>query len=317
MTPATVPGILNVAEDGGDHDCDLNGTVVLVSGGARGVGRLLATSLARAGAAVGLIARSADQLAATVGEIERAGGTAAAAAADVANDRATDAAVAALRTRLGSADVLINNAGVSGPAGPMWDVDAAQWWRAFEINLGGAFTLTRMALPGMIAANKGRIINVTSRAGVFRWPLMSAYAASKAALVRLTETLAEETRRYGVSVFRVDPGLLPVGLSDIALNSTADPLTPEGRVFGWIRGRLAPGHGADPEQATRLILALACGHGDRLSGRHLTVTDDLESLVARIEQIERDDLQTLRLRTGCDQTFWYSSARRRPIPGVE
>ena len=116
----------------------------------------------------------------------------------------------------------------------------------------------------MIPAGRGRIINITSHAGVYRWPLMSAYAASKAALVKLTETLAEETRPHGVSVFSVDPGLLPIGLSEVALRSGAGQQTPEGRVHRWIRDEFAAGRGADPEEAARLILALASGHADRL-----------------------------------------------------
>ena len=210
----------------------LDGMVALVSGGGRGVGRLLGARLAGAGAAVGLIARSADDLAATVGEIRRAGGIAAAATADVTDQRAAAAAVAELRGRLGTADVLVNNAGISGPVGPLWEAPAAGWWRAVEVNLGGAFVLTQLALERMIPAGRGRIINVTSYAGVYRWPLLSAYAASKAALVKLTETLAEETRSHGVSVFSVDPGLLPIGLGEAALKARAGQQTPEGRVHG-------------------------------------------------------------------------------------
>ena len=276
----------------------LNGMVALVSGGGRGVGRLLGARLAAAGAAVGLIARSPDELAAAAGEINRAGGIAAAAAADVADQRATAAAVAELRERLGTADILINNAGISGPVGPLWDAPATEWWRAVEVNLGGAFVLTQLALEHMIPAGRGRIINITSYAGVYRWPLLSAYAASKAALVKLTETLAEETRPHGVSVFSVDPGLLPIGLGQAALRGRANRQTAEDRVHRWIRDQLAAGRGADPEEAARLILALASGHADRLSGRHLRVTDNLDTLLPRIGQIERDDLYTLRLRTG-------------------
>jgi NAD(P)-dependent dehydrogenase (short-subunit alcohol dehydrogenase family) len=296
-TEATTP-ILASALREGVGDRPLDGMVALVSGGSRGVGRLLGARLADAGAAVGLIARSPDELAAAVGEINRAGGIAAAAAADVTDKRATAAAVTELRERLGTADILINNAGVSGPIGPAWQAQAAEWWQAIEVNLGGAFVLTQLALTHMIAAGKGRIINITSYAGVYRWPLMSAYAASKAALVKLTETLAEETRPHGVSVFSVDPGLLPIGLGEAALRSRADRQTPEGRVYGWIRDQFASGRGADPEEAARLILALASGRADRLSGRHLSVTENLDALLHRIDQIERDDLHTLRLRTG-------------------
>jgi NAD(P)-dependent dehydrogenase (short-subunit alcohol dehydrogenase family) len=276
----------------------LDGMVALVSGGSRGVGKLLSTRLARAGAAIGLIARSSADLAAIVSEINRAGGIAAAACADITDKRAAAAAVRDLRDRLGTADILINNAGISGPIGPAWEAPSADWWRAIEVNLGGAFVLTQLALPHMIAEGRGRIINITSYAGVYRWPLMSAYAASKAALVKLTETLAEETRPHGVSVFSVDPGLLRIGLGEAALSSTADRQTPAGRVYHWIRDQFDAGRGADPERAVRLILALAGGKADRLSGRHLGVSEDLEAMLVRIDEIERDDLHTLRLRTG-------------------
>jgi acyl-CoA synthetase (AMP-forming)/AMP-acid ligase II/NAD(P)-dependent dehydrogenase (short-subunit alcohol dehydrogenase family) len=287
--------------EGTAHDHDLTGTVVLVSGGGRGLGRLLARTLGTAGATVGLLARSGQELAETVAEIERDGGTAAAATADVTDHTATAAAVAELRERLGPVDVLINNAGVSGPTGPMWDADPAEWWRTFEVNLGGAYALTRIVLPQMIAAGHGRILNITSNAGVYRWPLVSAYAISKAALVKLTENLAAETRRHGVSVLSVDPGLLPIGVSEPVLSSAPAPGTPDGQIAAWVRDRLASGQGADPDQAAHLILQLARGRGDRLSGRHLTVADDLDTLLTRIDQIEREDLHTLRLRTGGTQ----------------
>jgi NAD(P)-dependent dehydrogenase (short-subunit alcohol dehydrogenase family) len=276
---------------------DLTGTVVLISGGGRGLGRLLARTLASAGASVGLLARSGGELAETAAEIELGGGTAAAAIADVTDHIATAAAVAELRDRLGPVDVLINNAGVGGPVGPMWDADPADWWRTFEVNLFGAYALTRIVLPDMIAAGGGRILNITSNAAVHRWPLVSAYATSKAAVVKLTENLAAETRRHGVPVLSVDPGLLPIGLTEPGLNSTPDPGTPEARIAGWVRGRLASGRGADPGQAAHLILQLAAGRGDRLSGRHLTVADDLDSLLARLDQIQREDLLVMRLRT--------------------
>jgi hypothetical protein len=100
-----------------------------------------------------------------------------------------------------------------------------------------------------------------------------------------------------VTVLSVDPGLLPIGLGDPARGDGADPASPAGRVAGWVRDRLESGHGAEPEQAATLLVQLAAGRGDRLSGRHLTVNDDLDALLDRIEQIEADDLHTLRLRT--------------------
>jgi O-methyltransferase domain/short chain dehydrogenase len=174
----------------------------------------------------------------------------------------------------------------------------------------------------MIDAGRGRIINITSNAGVYRWPLVSAYVTSKAALIKLTETLAAETVKHGVSVFSVDPGLLPIGLSDAALMSTAQSDTPEGRVFGWIRGQLKTGRGADPARAAQLILELASGRGDCLSGRHLTVADDLDTLLRRSDEIRRGDLHTLRLVTGAPiagppPRDPPGARKRAPIPAVE
>jgi NAD(P)-dependent dehydrogenase (short-subunit alcohol dehydrogenase family) len=303
-------------------DVDLSGRVALVTGGGRGVGRLLARTLAEAGAAVALIARSSDELATTVEQIQDAGGVAVAASADVTDETGVTAALAQLRAQLGPVDVLINNAGINGPMGVLWETEQAEWWRTLEVNLGGAFVLTRMLLPDMIDAGRGRIINITSNAGVYRWPLVSAYVTSKAALIKLTETLAAETVKHGVSVFSVDPGLLPIGLSDAALMSTAQPDTPEGRVFGWIRGQLKTGRGADPARAAQLILELASGRGDCLSGRHLTVADDLDALLGRSDEIRRSDLHTLRLVTGapvtgpppCDPP---EARERAPIQAVE
>jgi NAD(P)-dependent dehydrogenase (short-subunit alcohol dehydrogenase family) len=281
-----------------DAGVDLHGRVGLVTGGGRGVGRLLARTLAEAGAAVALIARSPDELAATVEQIQDAGGVAAAATADVTDEIAVTAALAQLRAQLGPVDILINNAGINGPMGVLWETEPAEWWQTLKVNLGGPFVLSRLVLPSMIAARRGHIINITSNAGVYRWPLVSAYATSKAALIKLTETLAAETERHGVSVFSVDPGLLPIGLSDAALMSTAGRDTAEGRVFGWIRSQLKAGRGADPGRAAQLILELASGRGDCLSGRHLTVADDLDMLLTRSDEIRSGDLHTLRLCTG-------------------
>jgi NAD(P)-dependent dehydrogenase (short-subunit alcohol dehydrogenase family) len=273
---------------------DLSGSVALVTGGGRGVGRVLARELAAAGAAVGVIARSAAELDETVELVTAAGGVAAAATADVTDRQRLTAAFAGLRRQLGAVDLLINNAGVCGPIGPAWEVDPDDWWRTCEVNLRSVQLCTRLALPEMIARGRGRIVNVTSYAGVHRWPEVSAYAVSKAAVVKLTENLAAETREHGICVFSVHPGLVPIGLTEAALDGTERSAS-EARVYGWLRGEIAAGRGREPESAARLILLLAGGRADGLSGRHLSVHDDLEALLARTDQIRRDDLYTLRL----------------------
>jgi NAD(P)-dependent dehydrogenase (short-subunit alcohol dehydrogenase family) len=274
----------------------LRASVALVTGGGRGLGRVLAQALAAAGAAVGVMGRSPHDLAETVRLIEAAGGVAAAAAADVTDERATGEAVEALRRRLGPADVLINNAGINGPIGPTWEVPSDEWWRTLEVNLRGVLVCTRLVLPDMLARGRGRIVNVTSNAGVFRWPGVSAYSVSKAAVVKLTENLAIEVRDTGVSVFSFHPGLLPIGLSEAVLAPDVPADSPAGRVAGWARREFAEGRGADPGRAAELVVQLASGRGDSLSGRHLSVDDDLELLLGRVDEIRRDDLCTLRVR---------------------
>jgi NAD(P)-dependent dehydrogenase (short-subunit alcohol dehydrogenase family) len=225
----------------------LAGKVVLVTGASRGLGRLLAGTLADAGAAVGLVARSAQQLADTRDELIEGGGTAVAVAADVSDPETLRVAVEEVSRQLGPIDVLINNAGVNGPVGAVWEVDSEDWWCALEVNLRSVFTCMYQVLPSMIARGQGRIINITSEAGVYRWPLVSAYSVSKAAVIKLTENLVVELKRTGVTAFSVHPGLLPIGLSEPALGSLASADSAEGKVFAW---RPASCSASPPENAT-------------------------------------------------------------------
>ena len=172
----------------------LEGSVALITGGGRGVGQLVARSLADAGATVALVARSIEELAHTVELISAAGGTAAAAVADVTESTGFAAAVADLRDQVGPYDLLVNNAGILGPVGPLWELDLDDWWTTMNVNLRGLIVGTQLVIPDMVAAGRGRIINVTSEAGIHRWPLASAYSVSKAAVIKLTENLALEKR---------------------------------------------------------------------------------------------------------------------------
>jgi NAD(P)-dependent dehydrogenase (short-subunit alcohol dehydrogenase family) len=291
-TPRPWRGRQRVAVDGqaGPH-----ASVALVTGGGRGVGRLLARSLAGTGAAVGLVARSGDELAETVRMIEAAGGVAASAVADVGDAAATGDAISHLRHRLGPIEPLVNNAGVSGPSGPAWEVDPDRWWRTVDVNLRGTFNCAGLVLPEMVARGRGRIVNITSHAGVFRWPTVSAYSVSKAAVVKFTENLAYETRAYGISVFGVHPGLLPIGLSESAL-AVAPENAHEARVSAWIRRQLDEGRGADPGRAADLVVRLASGRYDELAGRQLSVDDDLDEVLARIDEVRDRDLYVLGLQ---------------------
>ena len=277
-------------------DRRLAGRVALVTGASRGFGRLLAGTLANAGAAVGLVARSEEALAAVRDEVLEGGGIAAAVAADVSDPIALRAAIEGVSRQLGPIDVLVNNAGVNGPVGAAWEVDPADWWRALEVNLRSVFTCTTLVLPSMLARGQGRIINITSQAGVYRWPMESAYSVSKAAVIKLTENLAVELKHTGVTAFSAHPGILSIGLSEPALANRAPKDAAEGKIFTWIRQELEEGRGTELAEATRFILRIAAGDCDSLSGRHLSVLDDLDALIEQADTINRQDLYMLRRR---------------------
>src|SRR5205807_4095835 len=174
-----------------------------------GIGQGIALGLAKAGMRVAVTARSADQLAETV---DLAGGNAIAHAADMADPAAVRAMVREIEQRLGTIDLLVNNAGTGGPFGPLWENDPDTWWRCLEVNLRGPFLCCREVLPGMIRRGGGRIVNVASGAGTYAIPDMSAYVASKTALIRLSEQLALEAGPFGVKVFAIRPGVARSGI---------------------------------------------------------------------------------------------------------
>jgi NAD(P)-dependent dehydrogenase (short-subunit alcohol dehydrogenase family) len=275
---------------------DLAGQVALVTGGGRGLGRLLALGLAKAGAAVAVTARSEGQLAETVAAIRSDGGSAMAVAGHVADPRRVDRILREVEGRLGPVDLLVNNAGIGGPLGALWEVDPDGWWETFTVNLQGVFLFTRAVLPGMVGRGGGRVINVASHAGAFRWPFASAYAVSKAAVIKLTENLAQETRSQGIKIFAIHPGLLPIGLTEQALERPNSPDSHGARIAAWTREQIEQGHGANPQAAVDLVLSLASGRADPLSGCYLSVHDDLNAIVGAGEGIRSGDLYTLQIR---------------------
>jgi NAD(P)-dependent dehydrogenase (short-subunit alcohol dehydrogenase family) len=212
--------------------------------------------------------------------------------------------VASVRRQLGPIDLLVNNAGVVGPIGPSWEVDRGDWWHTMDVNLRGLFLCTHLVAPEMVARRRGRIINMTSQAGVFRWPLVSAYSVSKAAVAKFTENLARETSRYGVMAFSVHPGLLPIGMSELAHASAAPTDSHEGRIWAWVLRQLREGGGASPDEALELVMNLAAGKADALSGRHLSVHDDLGAVLEDIDEVRRRELYVLH-------------AQRLPMPPLE
>jgi NAD(P)-dependent dehydrogenase (short-subunit alcohol dehydrogenase family) len=184
----------------------LSGRHVVVTGASRGIGAAVVRELAAAGARVTLIARDPDRLEALRRALEAAdGGTVVALRADITDGDAARKAIAIAESSMGPVYALVNNAGAAETAAFLETTDA-QWRRMIDVNLMGAVFCTRAVLRGMLALREGRIVNVSSTAGIRGYRYVAAYVAAKHALVGFTRALALETERDGVSVNVVCPG---------------------------------------------------------------------------------------------------------------
>ncbi len=224
---------------------DLDGKIALVTGAGRGLGRAIAVALARAGCdvAVSDIARdrdaatpyrlaSGDDLEDTAAAVERVGRRAVAVPADVTFASDVDLLVRAVAERLGGLDVLIANAGVIAAA-PVAAMEETAWDRVFAVNVKGVFLCARAAVPLLVARGSGRIVNVASVAGKTGRAGLSAYCASKAAVISFTQSLAEELGPANVAVNALCPGFIRTAMWTEVLNPVLAEMTgvPLDRVF--------------------------------------------------------------------------------------
>jgi NAD(P)-dependent dehydrogenase (short-subunit alcohol dehydrogenase family) len=187
---------------------DLAGRVAIVTGASRGIGAAAAFVLAKAGAAVMIVARDGKRVSQLAEEIVAAGGRAAALACDVADYESVRKMVAETEQQLGSIDILVNNAGVIEPISALVQSDPAAWGRSIEVNLVGAYHTAHATLPRMLEAGKGTVINISSGAAHRALEGWSAYCSAKAGLAMLTSAIALECADAGVRVFGLAPGVI-------------------------------------------------------------------------------------------------------------
>jgi NAD(P)-dependent dehydrogenase (short-subunit alcohol dehydrogenase family) len=264
----------------------LDGMVALVTGGGRGIGRATAQALAAAGAQVAVASRSEVEVREVARAISAAGGVALAVPMDVTDRSAVDACVAKVTAELGDIDLLVNNAGSNRVVGPLWEIDPDEWWADVDVNLRGPFLCARAVLPAMVGRGRGRIVNIVSGTAGRAFPYDTAYASSKAALVRLTDSLAGETAGHGVSVFALGPGNVDTRMTKDLVSSDA--------AHRWMGDTLDNLAFIPAEVAASAVVFLAEGHADRLSGRWLVASEDLAGLAECAEQIVDGDLLQLR-----------------------
>lgn len=254
---------------------------VLITGAGRGIGKRLAMGFAQAGARVALLARSQAELDLAKLEIEQAGGNALRLRADVRDLEQLSAAVDRVRTVFGTLDILIAAAGIAGPIGSLLSARPKAWNETIEINLIGVVNSCRAVLPPMIEKRSGKIIVVAGSGASASRPNFSAYAASKAAVVRFAECLADEVRDHNVQVNCIMPGAAHSNMTDEILHAGEERAGAR-EIEEAEHVRLTGG--VPPEKQTQLALFLASECSNHISGKLFHVNDDWK-------RFERDNMK--------------------------
>ena len=273
----------------------LEGRAALITGGSHGLGLAIAEAYVAAGASVVVSGRSAEALRAAELSLADAAGTGQhvlTCSGDVSNADDVDGLVAFAVDALPELDIVVNNAGVYGPKGPIDEIDWLEWVRAIEINLLGSVLVARAVLPQLKRRGYGKIIQLSGGGATAPLPNLSAYAASKAAIVRFTETLAHEVRAHRIDVNAIAPGALNTRLLDEVIAAGPDQV---GAQF-YARALEQQASGGTPlERGASLAVYLGSAASDGITGRLLSaVWDPWATLGRHREALSETDVYTLR-----------------------
>jgi 3-oxoacyl-[acyl-carrier protein] reductase len=272
----------------------LQGARALVTGANQGFGYAVAKRFLSEGARVFLCARDEERLATAARSLQPDTGEDRVlwARADVSRPADVEALIKRAVAALGGLDVLVCNAGVYGPKGRIEDVDWEEWMHAISINLGGAILCCREALPHMRAQGRGKIILLSGGGATKPMPFMSAYAASKAALIRFGETLAEEVKGTGIDVNAIAPGALNTRLMEEVIGAGPDRV---GRAFYEQTLTQKESGGTPLETGAALCAFLASSESDGITGRLISALwDPWQDPVRLRHLLAVSDMYTLR-----------------------
>lgn len=254
-------------------DLGLGGRVALVTGGSQGIGRDIALTLAGEGAEVAICARRQEVLDATAEEMRALGGDVVAVRGDVATSDGAQAVADAVHEHYGRVDILINNAGKGSPK-PLLELTDEDWYASIDLNLMSAVRMSRACVPGMRERGWGRIVNISSRVGREPDEFFGPYAASKAALINFSKTLANAFSRDGVLSNCVVPGLIKgEGVQDAAERSAEVTGKTVDEVYeATLKKRPIPvGRLGEPSDVSGLVALLVSERGSWITGSCFTV----------------------------------------------
>lgn len=273
----------------------LEGRAAIVTGGSHGLGLEIARAFVTAGARVVVCARdeaALDRARTSLESVAPEVGSVGTITADVSQPESVERLVAYAVERFRRIDILVNNAGVYGPIGPIDDVAWAEWEQAIRVNLFGSVLCCRAVLPHFRANGYGKIIQLSGGGATSPLPRLSAYAASKAAVVRFAETLAEELRDTRIDVNAVAPGALNTRLLDEVIEAGPRRV---GDAF-YERALEQQSKGGTPlDLPSRLVVFLASSASDGISGRLISAPwDPWEELPSLADDLRETDVYTLR-----------------------
>jgi 3-oxoacyl-[acyl-carrier protein] reductase len=268
----------------------LEGKVAIVTGAGRGLGRAIAIALAKEGCSLMLMSRTAQELEATAKQTGLTEEKVAICTGDIGKNSDIRRMVKSAISKFGRVDILVNNAAVIAPIGPIRKVNVAAWKRCIQTNVVGTFMCTRAVL-GIMARNKhGRIINITG-SGDAALENFSAYASSKSAVIRFTEILAAEVKSKGIYVNAVAPGGISTKMTEQIFNA--------GDLAGSSEhertGKVIASNGVPLEVPANLVVFLASDDSGTLTGKTISaVHDDWKTFGAIAKQLNESDLYTFK-----------------------
>lgn len=273
----------------------LDGKVAIVTGANQGLGLEIARSYVREGASVVACARNGERLREAFSEPELRsvdGRRTLTLEADVSREGDVAAVVDAALNAFGRVDVLVNNAGIYGPKGPIEEVVWSEWVRTIEINLFGSVLMCRTVLPRFKAQRYGKIVQLSGGGATNPLPRISAYAASKAAVIRFVETLAEEVREHNIDVNAIAPGALNTSMLDEVLAAGPDKV---GQSFYEKALKQHQSGGTSLKAGAELAVFLGSADSDGLTGKLISaVWDPWARLGEHLAELRSTDIYTLR-----------------------
>ena len=279
----------------------LQGRTAFITGGSRGLGEVIAQAFLEAGANVAICARSAKELAQTEQRLSQKyfGQRVKAFPLDVTDHPAVTKSLEAILEAFGDLHVLVNNAGVYGPMGSLWQTSAEEWDAALRINIQGSVYPIRTVVPYFLKKGYGKIIQISGGGATNPLPRITSYAASKAAIIRLAESVAQDLKGTGIDVNSIAPGALNTKMMDDLLRAGPELV---GQEFFSKMKNVSEEGGTPLEVGARLAVFLASKESDGITGRLISAPwDRWEDWPKYLAELDKSDAYTLRRITGKDR----------------